>query len=292
MAVKGYLVFVPFGNVAAMEYGSNGAPDKVTVATEPGKLAGPFEVHQTLQDPAELAEALRSAVRAGALRELEAVGHLVGTCGVDAEAATALMRGGRALMGRAVIKQPDGRYAVFSTGTDQWIATDMTREQYIEWRVKRAAQEARADAARLLDDLDAGLVYTGYSFDEANALSVENGGEDLSGKAAAQPQSAVRPARLSADLTMADGRTVHVPAVPPAGPALAGRIKVEIPYPPSAMPGLVISAAVTNEVLGVIFRSGFAYTHAQAGDTLTIEFGEESIDGEALAKILGGPGAD
>ena len=88
-------------------------------------------------------------------------------------------------MGRCVIRQPDGRYAVFSTGTDRWIATDMTRDQYIEWRVKRAAQEARADAARLLDDLDAGLVYAGYTFEEANAESVEHGGEDLSGKMAA-----------------------------------------------------------------------------------------------------------
>ena len=94
---------------------------------------------------------------------------------------------------------------------------------------------------------------------------------------------------------MADGRTVHVPVVPPAGPASAGRIKVEIPYPPSAMPGLVVSAAVTNEELGVIFRHGFPYTHAQGGDTLTVEFGEESLDAldaKALAKILGVPGAD
>jgi hypothetical protein len=87
-------------------------------------------------------------------------------------------------MGRSVIKQPDGLYAVFSTGTDRWIATDMTRDQYIEWWVKWAVQEARADAARLLDDLDAGLVYAGYTFEEANAESVEHGGEDLSGKGA------------------------------------------------------------------------------------------------------------
>ena len=82
-------------------------------------------------------------------------------------------------MGRQIIRQPDGRYAVFSTGTDCWIATDMTREQYVEWRVKRAAQEARADAERLLDDVDAGLVYAGYTFEEANAESVEHGGLDL-----------------------------------------------------------------------------------------------------------------
>jgi len=46
VSVRGYLVFVPFENVASMEYGNNGAPDKVTVATTPGHLAGPFEVRE------------------------------------------------------------------------------------------------------------------------------------------------------------------------------------------------------------------------------------------------------
>ena len=44
-------------------------------------------------------------------------------------------------MGRAVIKQPDGLYAVFSTGVDRWVAWDLTREQYIERRVEEAARE-------------------------------------------------------------------------------------------------------------------------------------------------------
>jgi hypothetical protein len=85
-------------------------------------------------------------------------------------------------MGRSVIKQPDGLYAVFSTGTDRWVAWDLTREQYIERRAEEAAKEARTDAARLLDDVDAGTYYAGYTFEEANAESVEHGGEDLSGK--------------------------------------------------------------------------------------------------------------
>lgn len=87
-------------------------------------------------------------------------------------------------MGRTVIRQPDGLYAIFSSGTDCWIAVNLTREQYIERQSLLAAQEARVDAARLLDDVDAGLVYSGYTFEEANALSAENGGEDLSGKLA------------------------------------------------------------------------------------------------------------
>lgn len=83
-------------------------------------------------------------------------------------------------MSRLIIKQPDGLYAVFSTGTDQWVAWDLTRDQYIERRVDEAAREARADAARLLDDVEAGTYYAGYTFAEANAESVEHGGQDLS----------------------------------------------------------------------------------------------------------------
>jgi len=84
-------------------------------------------------------------------------------------------------MGRQLIRQPDGLYAVFSSGTDQWVAWDLTREQYIERRVEEAAREAREDAARLLDDTDAGLVYAGWTFAEANACSKDSGGEVLDG---------------------------------------------------------------------------------------------------------------
>ena len=36
-----------------MEYGNNGQPDKATIATEPGKLAGPFEVKHVVRDDME-----------------------------------------------------------------------------------------------------------------------------------------------------------------------------------------------------------------------------------------------
>jgi hypothetical protein len=110
------------------------------------------------------------------------------------------------------------------------------------------------------------------------------GGGGGTGEVRSEP---ARPARLSADLTMSDGRLVHVPVVSPAPPASAGRIAVAIPYPDAAMPGRVISAAVTNEELGVIFRSGFPYTHVQGGDTLTVEFGEESLDAGGIARVFG-----
>lgn len=82
-------------------------------------------------------------------------------------------------MGHQIIRQPDGLYAVFSSGTDRWLAWDLTREQYIERRVDEAAREARTDAAWLLDAMDGGEVYAGYTFEEANAESAANGGKDL-----------------------------------------------------------------------------------------------------------------
>ncbi len=87
-------------------------------------------------------------------------------------------------MGRYVIRQPDGLYAVFSTGTDRWVAWDLTREEYIERRAEEAAREARIDAARLLDEVDVGTYCAGYTFEEANAESTANDGKDLSGKTA------------------------------------------------------------------------------------------------------------
>jgi len=93
---------------------------------------------------------------------------------------------------------------------------------------------------------------------------------------------------------MSDGRTVHVPVVPPAGPASAGRIKVTIPYPAGAPAGSVASVAVTNDDLGVTFRRDLwdplavdPYAGIGPGDTLTVEFGEESLDAGDIARAFG-----
>jgi hypothetical protein len=68
VSVKGYLIFVPFENVASMEYGGTPTtpgsvtrPDMVTVATTPGHLAGPFEARQTVRDDAFWAALRRAA---------------------------------------------------------------------------------------------------------------------------------------------------------------------------------------------------------------------------------------
>jgi hypothetical protein len=98
----------------------------------------------------------------------------------------------------------------------------------------------------------------------------------------------VRPVRLSADLTMADGRTVHVPVVEAAGPASKGKIKVEIPWPASAMPGRVTGWSITNEDRSMTARNVVhPSAHMQAGDTLNVEFGEESLDAGDIARVFG-----
>jgi hypothetical protein len=87
-------------------------------------------------------------------------------------------------MGHWVIKQPDGLYAVFSTGTDQWILWDFTRDQLIEHYAQRAAEDARKSKARELDEVDAGQGAAppfGWTFAEANAQSKFSGGEVLNG---------------------------------------------------------------------------------------------------------------
>lgn len=65
MAVKGYLVFVPFENVASMDYGSATRPDRAVVATTPGDLAGPFDVAAVVRG--SVADAVKAAKIAAGL---------------------------------------------------------------------------------------------------------------------------------------------------------------------------------------------------------------------------------
>jgi hypothetical protein len=91
-------------------------------------------------------------------------------------------------MGHQIIKQPDGLYAVFSSFTDTWILNDATRQDIIDYNVGKAREDAERNTARILDavDVDPRKAYYQFTmtFEEANAESVEHGGEDLSGKLA------------------------------------------------------------------------------------------------------------
>lgn len=46
-------------------------------------------------------------------------------------------------MGQQIIKQPDGKLAVFSSIVDAFIVVDATPEEIVEWRAEEAAEKAR-----------------------------------------------------------------------------------------------------------------------------------------------------
>jgi hypothetical protein len=87
-------------------------------------------------------------------------------------------------VGHQIIKQPGkDTYAVFSSIVDSWILYDATREDLLEYYAERAAKDARDDASRTIDLVDENprKAYCQFtlSFEEANAMSIEHGGDDL-----------------------------------------------------------------------------------------------------------------
>lgn len=56
-------------------------------------------------------------------------------------------------MGRAIVRQPNGLLAAFSTNTDTFIAYDMTEEEYIDLRVREAKKQAKAEAKQIIKDV-------------------------------------------------------------------------------------------------------------------------------------------
>jgi hypothetical protein len=87
-------------------------------------------------------------------------------------------------MGHQIIRQPDGLLAIFSSFTDTWIVNDATPEDVADYYAEQAAREARRSVERILGHVLAGEPSKAYyqfalSFDEANAMSGEHGGEVL-----------------------------------------------------------------------------------------------------------------
>jgi hypothetical protein len=87
-------------------------------------------------------------------------------------------------MGYQVIRQPDGLLAVFSSYVDCWAVYDASPEEVVDWFAERAAADARRDAQRVVDAVQGGeprKVYYQFAmtFEEANAMSGEHGGEVL-----------------------------------------------------------------------------------------------------------------
>lgn len=84
-------------------------------------------------------------------------------------------------MGQQIIKQSDGRLAVFSTETDTFIIMGATPEEIIEWRAEQAAENARRETRLTLEHVLSGQPrpYAQFTltWDEASRLNREHGGE-------------------------------------------------------------------------------------------------------------------
>jgi hypothetical protein len=74
-------------------------------------------------------------------------------------------------MGREIIKQPNGKYAVFSSVIDNFIFVNVTKEEYIKFRVKEETMRIEASLLDLFLILDKGENpypnYEQHTFEEA-----------------------------------------------------------------------------------------------------------------------------
>lgn len=85
-------------------------------------------------------------------------------------------------MGQQIIKQPDGKLAVFSSIVDAFIVVDATPEEILDWRAEQAAADARRATQRELDAVladDPRRVYFQFArtWEEAARLDREHGGD-------------------------------------------------------------------------------------------------------------------
>lgn len=93
-------------------------------------------------------------------------------------------------MAQQIIRQPDGKLAVFSTATDTFIVVDATPEEIIEWRAEEAANAVRERTRRELGNVLADYPQGAYfqfalTWEEAARKNLEHGGEPVCGEAVA-----------------------------------------------------------------------------------------------------------
>jgi hypothetical protein len=80
-------------------------------------------------------------------------------------------------MGQQIIKQPDGKFAVFSSVVDAFVLYDCTADDIVEHFAEAAAEQARQTARRLVEQVSAGeKAYYQFTmpWDEALALHLGN----------------------------------------------------------------------------------------------------------------------
>jgi len=85
-------------------------------------------------------------------------------------------------MGRHIIKQPNGKLAIWSTIVDNFIMTDVTKEEYIAFRIQEETERVEKDINDIVDRLDTGQrqSYTAHNWEEAlRQLEYIHGREEL-----------------------------------------------------------------------------------------------------------------
>jgi hypothetical protein len=59
-------------------------------------------------------------------------------------------------MGHQIIRQPDGLLAVFSSVVDDWVITDATADELVDWYAEEAAVKGRERTRKITDAVLAG----------------------------------------------------------------------------------------------------------------------------------------
>jgi hypothetical protein len=81
-------------------------------------------------------------------------------------------------MGQQIIRQPDGRLAVFDSTEDAFMIVDATPEEVIEWRAEEAAEAARertkAELKRVLSESETPYHQFTLTWEEASRMDRKN----------------------------------------------------------------------------------------------------------------------
>lgn len=85
-------------------------------------------------------------------------------------------------MGHQILKQPDGRLAVFSSFTDTFVLMDATEGEVVDWFAERAAERERERTRAVLGHVFAGNPRAAYfqftlTWEEAVQTNQKRGGD-------------------------------------------------------------------------------------------------------------------
>ena len=85
-------------------------------------------------------------------------------------------------MGHQILKQPDGRLAVFSSFTDTFVVMDATPDEIVDWFAEQAAERERERTQAALhhvlaDNPRAAYFQFAHTWEEACQLNQGHGGD-------------------------------------------------------------------------------------------------------------------